>query len=121
MNAIMSKNPKKSIDFINNVMDKKNLNNLLSRIYLEYGTAKTAFLADCLKNLGFKYATKAGTTISIEDLQIPPEKKELLKNAEKELEKSYNRYLKGEITEVERYTKVIEILHVIPNLLSDFR
>ncbi len=104
----MSKNPKKSFDFINNVVDKKALNKLLSKIYLEYGTSKTAYLADCLKNLGFKYATKAGTTISIDDLDIPPMKKELIENAEKEIDKSSQRYFKGEITEVERYTKVID-------------
>lgn len=99
---------KKTLDFINKQMDKKGLNNLLSQMYLEFGGAKTAELANSLKNLGYKYATKSGTTISIADLQVPEVKKELLKDAEKEIEKSTNRYLKGEITEVERYTKVID-------------
>jgi len=80
----------------------------LLQIYLEFGGAKTATLANSLKNLGFKYATKAGTTISIADLKVPPTKKDLLKEAEKEIEQSTHRYLKGEITEVERYTKVID-------------
>ena len=101
-------NSKKTLDYINKQMDKKGLNNLLSQIYLEFGGAKTAELANSLKNLGYKYATKSGTTISIADLQVPSVKKELLKEAEKEIEKSTNRYLKGEITEVERYTKVID-------------
>ena len=101
-------NSKKTLDYINKQMDKKGLNNLLSQIYLEFGGAKTAELANSLKNLGYKYATKSGTTISIADLQVPSVKKELLKDAEKEIEKSTNRYLKGEITEVERYTKVID-------------
>jgi len=101
-------NSKKTLDFINKQMDKKALNNLLSQIYLEFGGAKTAELANSLKNLGYKYATKSGTTISIADLQVPSVKKELLKEAEKEIEKSTTRYLKGEITEVERYTKVID-------------
>ena len=101
-------NSKKTLDFINKQMDKKALNNLLSQMYLEFGGAKTAELANSLKNLGYKYATKSGTTISIADLQVPSVKKELLKEAEKEIEKSTNRYLKGEITEVERYTKVID-------------
>ena len=99
---------KKTVDFINKQMDKKGLNNLLSQMYLEFGGAKTAELANSLKNLGYKYATKSGTTISIADLQVPEAKKELLQEAEKEIEKSTNRYLKGEITEVERYTKVID-------------
>ncbi len=101
-------NSKKTLDFINKQMDKKALNNLLSQIYLEFGGAKTAELANSLKNLGYRYATQSGTTISIADLQVPSVKKELLQEAEKEIEKSTNRYLKGEITEVERYTKVID-------------
>ena len=99
---------KKTVDFINKQMDKKGLNNLLAQMYLEFGGAKTAELANSLKNLGYRYATKSGTTISIADLQVPEAKKEMLKEAEKEIEKSTNRYLKGEITEVERYTKVID-------------
>ncbi len=95
-------------EFINKQMDKKGLNKLLAQIYLEFGGAKTAELADTLKNLGYKYATKSGVTISIADLSVPESKKELLKEAEAEIEKSTNRYLKGEITEVERYTKVID-------------
>ena len=95
-------------EFINKQMDKKGLNKLLSQMYLEYGGAKTAELANTLKNLGYKYATKSGVTISIADLSVPESKKALLQEAEAEIEKSTNRYLKGEITEVERYTKVID-------------
>ena len=101
-------NTKKSIEFINKQMDKKGLNKLLAQIYLEFGGAKTAELANSLKNLGYKYATRSGVTISINDLSVPAVKKELLQEAEAEIEKSTNRYLKGEITEVERYTKVID-------------
>ena len=101
-------NSKKTLDFINKQMDKKALNQFLSQMYLEFGGATTAELANSLKNLGYKYATKSGTTISIADLQVPAVKKELLQEAEKEIDKSTNRYLKGEITEVERYTKVID-------------
>jgi DNA-directed RNA polymerase subunit beta' len=101
-------NTKKTPDFINKQMDKGSLKKLLGQMYLEFGGAKAASLANALKNLGYKYATVSGTTISIADLSVPESKKELLKSAEKEIEKSTNRYLKGEITEVERYTKVID-------------
>ena len=84
--------------FINKQMDKGGLKKLLSQMYLEYGGAKTAELANTLKNLGYKYATKSGVTISIADLSVPDSKKELLMEAEAEIEKSTNRYLKGEIT-----------------------
>ena len=64
--------------FINKQMDKGGLKKLLSQMYLEYGGAKTAELANTLKNLGYKYATKSGVTISIADLSVPDSKKELL-------------------------------------------
>ena len=99
---------KKHVEFINKVMNKKALNQLLSQVYLEWGGAKTAELANNLKNLGYKYATKSGTTISIHDLEVPKAKAELLQEAQDEIERSTRRYLKGEITEVERYTKVID-------------
>lgn len=110
---------KKSLDYINKIMDKKSLNNLLLQIYLEFGGAKTATLANSLKDLGYRFATKAGTTISIADLQVPDQKKDLLKQAEAEIEKSTHRYLKGEITEVERYTKVIDTWSETTSKLTD--
>ena len=119
MNTLIRKSSKKSFDFINEQVDKKALNKLLSQIYLEFGGAKTATLANNLKNLGFRYATKAGTTISITDLDVPAVKKELLQEAEREIEKSTHRYLKGEITEVERYTKVIDTWSETTSKLTD--
>lgn len=110
---------KKSLDYINKIMDKKSLNNLLLQIYLEFGGAKTATLANSLKDLGYRFATKAGTTISIADLQVPDQKKDLLKQAEAEIDKSTHRYLKGEITEVERYTKVIDTWSETTSKLTD--
>ena len=108
MDTIVRKNTKKSFDFINEQVNKKSINKLLAQVYLEFGGAKTANLADNLKNLGYRYATKSGTTISISDLSVPADKKELLNEAEMEIEKSTRRYLKGDITDVERYTKVID-------------
>lgn len=111
---------KKTLAYINKIMDKGSLKDLLAQIYLEFGGAKTASLANSLKNLGYRYATKAGTTISISDLQVPPEKKKLLQEAEDEIDKSTHRYLKGEITEVERYTKVIDTWSETTSKLTDF-
>ena len=108
MTTLTPEKKKKTIEYINNIVDKKGLNKLLSQIYLEWGGAKTAELANNLKNLGYKYATKAGTTISIHDLSVPEVKNDLLKQAQEQIEESTYRYMKGEITEVERYTKVID-------------
>ncbi len=95
-------------EFINDTVDKKKLGALLSKIYEKYGTAISSELANSLKDLGFKYATKAGVTISIDDLDVPESKRDIISNAEKEIDKAIRRYERGEITEVERYNKVID-------------
>src|SRR5271154_4416508 len=99
---------KEQLDFINETVDKKKLGALLSKIYEKYGTARSAELANSLKDLGFKFATKAGVTISINDLDVPEAKRGLIASAEKEIEAAQRRYERGEITEVERYNKVID-------------
>jgi len=99
---------KETMDYINTTVDKKKLGNLLSDVYERFGTARTAELANSLKNLGFKFATKAGVTVSIDDLDVPEAKKGLISAAEKEIEEAQRRYERGDITEVERYNKVID-------------
>jgi DNA-directed RNA polymerase subunit beta' len=105
---MQTKTSKKPVPFVNKIVDKGELRRLLSRIYFEHGAAKTAALANSLKDLGFKFATRAGITISIEDLVVPEQKKNLLADAEAQIERSNQRFLRGDITEVERYTKVID-------------
>ncbi len=99
---------KEQLEFINQTVDKKKLGALLSQVYEKYGTARSAELANSLKDLGFKFATKAGVTISINDLDVPEAKRGLISSAEKEIEAAQRRYERGEITEVERYNKVID-------------
>lgn len=96
------------MEFINTTVDKKILGKLLSEVFEKYGTARTAELANSLKDLGFEYATKAGVTISIDDLDVPEAKRGLIAAAEKEIEEAQRRYERGDITEVERYNKVID-------------
>jgi len=104
----MSQDKKDMIAFINQTVDKKKLGSLLAELYEKYGTARSAEVANSLKDLGFKFATKAGVTISIEDLEVPETKRNLISAAEKEIEEAQRRYERGEITEVERYNKVID-------------
>jgi len=94
--------------FRNRVMDKKQLKKLISWSFENFGTARTAQMADLLKDLGFRYATKAGVSISVEDLQVPAEKYDLLEAADEEIRVTEERYTRGEITEVERFQKVID-------------
>src|SRR5262249_6192958 len=103
-----STDKKELMEFINETVDKKKLGALLAKVYEKYGTARSAELANALKDLGFKFATRAGVTISIDDLDVPETKRKLIGAAEKEIEEAQRRYERGEITEVERYNKVID-------------
>ena len=94
--------------FRNRVIDKKVLRNLVAWAYKHHGTAATSSMADELKNLGFHFATQAAVSISVDDLRIPSEKARLLQEAEEEITNTEERYRLGEITEVERHTKVID-------------
>lgn len=105
--------------FRNFVVNKGKLRDLISWSFTHYGTARTAVMADKLKDLGFRYATKAGVSISVDDLMIPPSKKELLEAAESEILATEERYQRGEITEVERFQKVIDTWNSTSESLKD--
>ncbi len=94
--------------FRNCVIDKKQLKKLISWTFSTHGTAHTANIADELKGLGFKYATRAGVSISVDDLVVPDTKQALLDDAEKSIRETEDKYIRGEITEVERFQKVID-------------
>ncbi|GAB4132089.1 MAG: hypothetical protein Fur0046_01570 [Cyanobacteria bacterium J069] len=94
--------------FRNRVIDKKQLRKLIAWSFTHYGTARTAQVADDLKDLGFKFATRAGVSISVDDLEVPSSKRQLLDEAEDEIRKTEERYTRGDITEVERFQKVID-------------
>ena len=94
--------------FKNKVIDKKGLKNLVAWSYKTHGTAITAAMADNLKDLGFKYATQAAVSISVEDLKVPDAKQDLIGQAEAQISATEECYRLGEITEVERHTKVID-------------
>ncbi|MEO0967951.1 MAG: DNA-directed RNA polymerase subunit beta'' [Cyanobacteria bacterium J06639_18] len=105
--------------FRNRVVGKKQLKKLISWSFTTYGTARTAVMADKLKALGFRYATKAGVSISIDDLMVPPSKRTLLDAAEAEIRATEERYQRGEITEVERFQKVIDTWNNTNETLKD--
>ncbi|MGB2924334.1 MAG: DNA-directed RNA polymerase subunit beta' [Limnothrix sp.] len=94
--------------FYNRIIDKGRLKKLMSWAYTSYGSAHCATMADELKTMGFRYATQAGVSISIDDLQVPPVKRQMLESAEQEIRVTETRYSRGEITEVERFQKVID-------------
>jgi DNA-directed RNA polymerase subunit beta' len=105
--------------FRNRIINKKQLGNLIAWAFTNYGTARTAQMADELKDLGFRFATRAGVSISVDDLQVPPSKRQLLDAAEEEIRATENRYTRGEITEVERFQKVIDTWNGTSEELKD--
>lgn len=105
--------------FYNKIIDKKGLKKLIAWAFSNYGSARTAQVADELKALGFHYATKAAVSISVEDLQVPAKKRQMLESAEEEIDKTETRYAKGEITEVERFQKVIDTWNSTSEALKD--
>nr|YP_009395378.1 RNA polymerase b''''-subunit [Polysiphonia infestans]ARW64358.1 RNA polymerase b''''-subunit [Polysiphonia infestans] len=96
------------IYFFNKVIDKSELKYLITWAFRNYGIARAANMADSLKDLGFYYATKAGISLSLEDLRIPPTKQKLLEVTFESIQNTDKRYKRGEITAVERFQKVID-------------
>jgi DNA-directed RNA polymerase subunit beta' len=95
--------------FVNGLLKKKGLQQLVQSCYLKFGLEKTVEMLDSLKNLGFTYATRSGLSIGIDDLIIPKEKASLVDRARDEVIKVESQYLEGAITNGERYNKVIAI------------
>jgi DNA-directed RNA polymerase subunit beta' len=94
---------------INKVMNKKELANLINDCYRSCGDKTTVLLADRLKDIGFKYATRAGISIAIHNMVIPENKKEIVAKADKDVLGIQKQYMEGLITYGERYNKVIDI------------
>ena len=94
---------------INFPVNKKKLGDLINRCIKIHGLSESAEVLDNVKEKGFKYSTKSGLTYSMDDVKVPKEKKEILANAEKEIEKVRKQYRRGLITEEERYKAVVNI------------
>ncbi|MDX9703324.1 MAG: DNA-directed RNA polymerase subunit beta' [Candidatus Auribacterota bacterium] len=97
------------VEFVNYELNKKQLGKLIMNCYEVIGHNRTVLLLDKLKNLGFQAATRAGISISIDDMIIPPDKKELLASAREEINEVERQYHTGSITDGERYNKIIDI------------
>ncbi|HUO06029.1 MAG TPA: DNA-directed RNA polymerase subunit beta' [Candidatus Binataceae bacterium] len=94
---------------VNRIMKKKDLGNLIDTVYRRAGNKATVIFADRLKDVGFQFATKAGISISIKDMTIPPQKAQLLEQAQKQVSEIQQQYNNGVITDGERYNKVVDI------------
>jgi DNA-directed RNA polymerase subunit beta' len=101
--------PQVPFDAINRVMGKKQLAELIDLVYREAGQKATVLLADALRTTGYTFATRAGISVCIDDMAIPPSKEVLLGEAQKEVGEIEEQYTEGLITDGERYNKVVDI------------
>jgi DNA-directed RNA polymerase subunit beta' len=98
-----------SFDLVNGTMTKKEIRKLIASCYRKCGIKQTVLLADRLKDLGYRYATKAGISISMKDMIVPKRKPEILSQSQAEVNQVEEQYQEGLITEGEKYNKVVDI------------
>ncbi|NAZ07120.1 MAG: DNA-directed RNA polymerase subunit beta' [Thermocrinis sp.] len=104
--------------FVNEVVDKKGISKLVSKVYEKYGVERTAQFLDDLKELGFKMANKGAISIGIEDLKVPQAKREIVKDGFKRTDEITELHRKGIITAKERYNKIIDVWSEITDRVS---
>jgi DNA-directed RNA polymerase subunit beta' len=98
-----------SFDLVNRDMTKKAISNVINACYRNLGLKKTVVFADQLMYTGFRFATKAGISIGVNDMVVPDEKEAILSVAEGEVKEIQDQYASGLVTEGERYNKVVDI------------
>ena len=107
------------IPFVNGLLKKKGLQQLVQYCYLRHGLELTVEMLDRLKSLGFLYATKSGISIGIDDLVIPREKAGMVDRANVDVIQVEQQYLEGAITNGERKNKVIAIWSDVTEKIAD--
>ncbi len=96
-------------EFMNRSMRKKDTTNLIDQLVQKYGASSISMVLDAFKDVGFKYATRAGVTFSKNDVQTPPNKAEILGRYDNEVAGIEGKYLDGEITQEERHEAVTDL------------
>ena len=109
--AILSGILPKELDFelINKPLDSKAISSLINMAYRHSGLKETVIFADKLMYLGYEYSTKSGSSICVDDCQIPTDKNEIISGAESEVREIESQYSSGLVTQGEKYNKVIDI------------
>ena len=99
----------KDLPFINELLNKKRLVQLIAQVFRRCGNLETSQFLDNLKHTGFTFAMRGGLSVSVGDVIIPKEKQEIIVKATKDVESVESQYYRGFITNGERYNKVIDI------------
>jgi DNA-directed RNA polymerase subunit beta' len=95
--------------YIDKALKKKEISRLINASFRKVGIRETVIFADKLMYTGYSYATKAGISISINDMLVPPEKEQLIAAADAEVKEIEDQYVSGLVTQGERYNKVVDI------------
>ena len=106
---VIDKRPEIPFSAVNNVKDKKTVRELIDYAYRNLGPKATVILSDRLKDIGYRYSTEGGLSISIDAMIIPHAKWDILESAEKQVEQIGHQYTEGLITQGEKYNKVVDI------------
>jgi len=109
----------KELGFVNTVIDKRSLADLIQKCFHHLGNYRTLALLDDIKALGFRYVTKSGITISVDDMRTPEIKEQLLESARAQVKRIEANYKQGLITEAERYNNIIDIWTSVTNRIAD--
>jgi len=96
-------------ELVNQPLKKKAISGLINACYRRLGLKTTVVFADQLMYTGFHYATRSGSSIGINDMEIPPDKARIIAEAEAEVKEIENQYASGLVTNGERYNKVVDI------------
>ena len=107
------------IPFINGLLKKKGLQELVNYCFINYGNDLTVKMLDGIKDLGFYYATKSGVSIGVDDMVIPFRKSDIVEGARKAVLEVERQRLDGAITHGERHNKIIDIWHRATEQVSD--
>jgi len=108
-----------ALRFVNQSLDKGALQRLVSQSYQVLGSEATIGLVDRVKEIGFAYATRSGTTIAISDIAVPPEKKDIINRSLEEQDLIERDYRRGLLTEQEQNERIIELWQHAVNDVGD--
>ena len=98
---------------------KKQLKQILEKVINTHGATATAEVLDAIKSTGYKYSTRAAMTVSISDMTVPPQKPEMIQQAQDTVDKITKNYKRGLITEEERYKEVVETWKATDDSLTE--
>ncbi|MBU1699123.1 MAG: DNA-directed RNA polymerase subunit beta', partial [Candidatus Eisenbacteria bacterium] len=107
------------LGFVNKTFDKKSLENLVAYSFRKLGKKRTAQFLDDLKDMGFAFATRAGLTVGIDDLVVPPEKTVIVGKAQEEVNRINEQWRRGAMTGAERHNRITDIWTRARNEVED--